>query len=213
MSSSETERLPLIVVSGPSGSGKSTLVRRLCEADPSVRRSVSATTRPPRHGEKHGRDYYFLSAETFTERVKAGKFIEHAVYGDHRYGTLRSEVEQISNMGNAPLLEIEVQGTAQVLQHSPDAITIWIMPPSWEVLERRLRKRKTESEERIQARLRRAQDEIKHLHIYRYVVINQEGRASEAVDQMRSILTAEACRLTKVRQEAILREFERNNHA
>lgn len=196
-----------IVLSGPSGSGKTTVVQQLCEAEPSIRLSVSATTRSPREAEVDGQDYYFLSQETFKAHVDAGDFVEHAVYGGYQYGTLRSELESAFEQQTDALLEIDVQGAAQVLQCCPDCVSIWIMPPSWDTLERRLRERRTESEERIRSRLQRAREEFQSITLYRYVVPNEDGKLADTVDKIRCILVAERCRFDQVSLQAVRKEF------
>lgn len=184
----------IIVLSGPSGSGKTTVVQQLCEAEPAIRLSVSATTRPPREAEVNGQDYYFLSQEVFEAYVEAGRFVEHAAYGGHQYGTLKSELESALERQTDVLLEIDVQGAAQVLRYYPECVSVWIMPPSWDTLEKRLRERRTESEEMIRSRLQRAREEFESLKLYRYAVPNEDGKLAETVDMIRCILVAERCR-------------------
>jgi guanylate kinase len=180
----------LIVISGPSGAGKTTLVGRLfdrCKL-PLVP-AVSATTRKPRPGEINGRDYYFIDEATFEQRRLAGEFLECCeVFGSgHWYGTLRGEVTPSLASGKWVVLEIDVQGTLAVLEHYPDAITIFVRPRSLEELERRLRDRGTESEAAIQRRLEVARHEWMFAERYRHQVINDDVERS--VQQLCDILT------------------------
>jgi guanylate kinase len=161
----------VLVITGPSGVGKGTLIQALCRQLPGLRLSVSATTRGPRSGEQHGRDYHFLSRQEFDDRVEAGHFLEHADYSGNRYGTLRSEVD------DAPgpvVLEIEVQGARQVRESLPEAVQVFIAPPSREVLRERLIGRGTDSPEAIQMRLRQADAELAAQHEFKHVIVNDD---------------------------------------
>jgi guanylate kinase len=179
----------LVVVSGPAGVGKSTVLRGLlrCAPVPLVA-SVSATTRPPRPGEADGVDYHFLSEEEFAERRRRGEFLEaFEVFGlGYWYGTLLREVTTGLEAGKWVLLEIDVQGALAVMERYPDAITIFLRPADMEELERRLRGRKTETEERIQRRLEEARKELALAHRYRHQVVNDE--VDRAVQEMCDIL-------------------------
>ena len=166
----------IVILSGPSGVGKTTIVKQLlADCELPLKLSISATTRPPRHNETHGLDYYFLDQEEFDVRRDLGEFLEcREVFGrGYWYGTLRSEVETSLANGNWVLLEIDVEGAMAVVEKRPDAITILIRPESVEQLEERLRKRGTESEEVIQKRLARAEFELSHQPKYRESVVNQ----------------------------------------
>jgi len=170
-----TSRGKLVIVSGPSGAGKSTVMRQLLRQCPlPLVLSVSATTRPPRPGERDGVDYHFLTELQFGNRRDAGDFLEwKEVFGQgHLYGTLRSETESGLASGKWVVLEIDVQGAAAVLEQRADAITIFLHPGSMEELERRLRHRGTESEDSIQRRLDVARREMGRREMYRYEVIN-----------------------------------------
>jgi guanylate kinase len=165
----------VVVLSGPSGSGKTTVVDRLLVCAPvKLVKSVSATTRAPRAGEKHGERYYFLSPEEFAAGRERDEFVETAQYAGAWYGTLWSEVDRAQSLGGWPLLEIEVQGALEVMELFPDAVTIFLLPPSMEVCEQRLRARGTESEEVIQRRLRKAEEELSFAPRYRYQVVNDD---------------------------------------
>ncbi|HKP91063.1 MAG TPA: guanylate kinase [Thermoleophilaceae bacterium] len=158
------------MITGPSGVGKGTLISELCRRFPDLRLSVSATTRPPRSGERHGREYHFLSPEEFERRAGAGEFLEHAEYAGNRYGTLRSEVEE-----GPVVLEIEVQGARQVREALGDAaVQVFIAPPSTEALRERLLARGTDSPEGIRTRLAQAEEELGAQHEFQHVVVNDD---------------------------------------
>jgi guanylate kinase len=173
LSSQSGLRPKLIVISGPSGAGKTSICRKLAE-DPQIDLSVSATTRPKREGEIDGVDYYFLSREEFDSKIQAGEFLEWAEYNRNFYGTLRSEVQRKLETGHWVVLEIEVQGTRRLREAEVGAIYIFIMPPSLGELEKRLRFRKTESEDVIRRRLEIAKNEMHMSHLYDHVIINQD---------------------------------------
>jgi guanylate kinase len=179
----------LIVISGPSGAGKTTLLKRLYASCPRpLAPSVSATTRPPRPGERDGVDYHFLSREEFARRREAGEFLEcFEVYqrGDW-YGTLKSEVTPSLAAGKWVVLEIDVQGTLAVLEHYPDALTIFVRPRSIEELERRLRDRGTENEAALQRRLDVARRELASVDRYRHQIVNDD--IDQAVQELCDIL-------------------------
>jgi guanylate kinase len=164
----------LFVVSGPSGVGKGTLVARVCQLRSHIGVTVSATTRPPREGEKDGVSYHFLSDEEFERRVVAGEFVEWAWVHAHRYGTLRSEVEGALARGESVILEIDVQGGLNVRKIYPDAVLIFVDAPSAEELEGRLRGRATESEESITLRLQNAAEERELARSYDVHMINDD---------------------------------------
>jgi guanylate kinase len=188
---------PLIVLSGPSGSGKSTVIARLLAGgDLALRLSVSVTTRKPRDGERDGCEYHFWTRERFEAEVRAGGFLEFAeVFGNY-YGTLRREVEAYRQRGVGVILDIDVQGAFQVRQKCADVVTVFLRPPSLDVLETRLRTRGTENEEAIQRRLAGARDELTRADEYDYQVINDD--LDQAVKDLRAI---------------IQRQFERDIHA
>jgi guanylate kinase len=159
------------VVTGPSGVGKGTLIRGLLDQVPGAVLSVSATTRPPRAGEVDGRDYHFLSEEEFTRRVERCEFLEHASYAGNRYGTLRSELERDAAL---IVLEIEVQGARQVKDALPDALRVFVAPPSLEDLRARLERRGLDSPEQIEQRLAAAREEMAALPEFRERIVNQD---------------------------------------
>lgn len=164
----------LIVISGPSGSGKDTIVSRLIEKDDSFTTSVSATTRLPRACEKDGTDYYFISREEFLKKIENDEFIEYADYGSKYYGTLKSDVREKIKSGKTVILVIEITGALNIKKLYPDSLSVFIMPPSREALEERLRKRGTDSEEEIKTRLNIAKNEISESEKYDRVVVNDD---------------------------------------
>ena len=180
----------VVVLSGPSGSGKTTIVERLIrQASVKLVKCVSATTRPPRVGEIHADSYYFLTPEDFAARRSAGEFLETAeVFGaGYWYGTLKSELERARRENGWAFLEIDVQGALRVMEEYPDAVTIFLEPPSIEECEKRLRSRATDSEETIQRRLKKVHDELKLADRYKYRVVNDE--LEHAIGQINAILT------------------------
>lgn len=197
----------LIVISGPSGSGKTSVVKALCRAEPALTHSISATTRPPRPDEVDGVNYHFLSASRFDELVRKGGFLESAKYGDHYYGTLKSEVEPEIEEGKDVVVEIDVHGGMQVKSLPLKHVSIFILPPSFSVLEKRLHGRKTESGLELQQRLQRAKSEIAYMANYDYCVVNFENNIELAVQNIRSIITAERSRIDNQVLTAISQEF------
>ncbi len=179
----------LFVLSSPSGAGKSTIARMLHARDDGISLSVSATTRPPREGEVNKQDYHFVSDAEFDEKIAKGEFLEWANVFGRRYGTLTSEVSQTIQDGRDVLLDIDWQGTQQLKQVDPDIVRVFILPPSLEELERRLRTRGTDSDEVIAGRMERAAAEISHWAEYDYVLINED--ASACLAKVHSILEAE----------------------
>ena len=182
----------LLVISGPSGAGKSTVIGKLMELRDDVCFSVSVTTRQPRPGEVDGRDYFFVTPQHFQELADGGYLLEHAEYVGNRYGTPRGYVEQRLLEGKSVILAIEVQGAGQIQKNCPEAVSIFILPPSGAELERRLRGRNTDSEEKIRERLLQAKRECAEAGKYGYIVLNDDPEA--AAREVDAILTAEKCR-------------------
>lgn len=176
----------LLVVSGPSGCGKDTVVQILMDRHPGIELSVSATTRDPRPDEVNGVHYHFLSKELFEQYIEKGFLLEYANYVGNYYGTLRSEVEKRINEDITCVLVIEVMGTARVRRAYPECTTIFILPPSMEELERRLRSRGTESEEWVQKRLARAREELPLANDYDFQLVNADPY--ECADRLYEIL-------------------------
>lgn len=185
----------LIVVSAPSGAGKTSLCEKAASSLPNLVHSVSYTTRPPRPDEQEGKDYYFIKEEEFWEMVKRGEFAEWAQVHGNLYGTSRLLLEKHFKEGNDVILDIDTQGAAQLKKAYSQGIFIYILPPSLEMLEVRLRHRKTDSEEEIQRRLKKAKEEIKNYSEYQYVIVNDVFE--KAVYQLASIIIAERCKSTR----------------
>lgn len=188
----------VIVISGPSGSGKSTVIKTLCEADDTLHLSVSATTRKPRPGEVDGVDYYFLSRSEFEKYIQQDRFLEWAEYSGNFYGTLKSEIVAAREAGKDAILEIEVKGSLEIRDKdlSPTkSILIFIISPSFTLLEERLRGRETESETELKQRLAIAKSEVREIRHYDYWVSNPEGAVQDAVQQIQAIITAERSRI------------------
>jgi guanylate kinase len=193
----------LLVISAPSGGGKTTVCQQLLGANAAMRRAVTCTTRTPRTGEKDGVDYYFLTPETFEQNVQAGLFLEHATVYQHRYGTLKSEVQNHLRAGRDVLLAMDVQGVATLKQRAKaDAelsgalVTAFITPLSIDVLAERLRKRGTDSEEVRQRRLGAAKDEIARWPIFDYLIVS--STIAEDMRRMQSILEVEKLKSSRV---------------
>jgi guanylate kinase len=176
----------VFVITGPSGVGKGTLIRTLLERVPELELSVSATTRKPRAGEKDGVDYHFLGDEEFQQRVEDGDFVEHAAYSGRRYGTLRDELERRTERGAPVVLEIEVQGARQIRETMPEAVRIFIAPPTEEALRNRLVGRGTDEPEQVEARLETAREELAARDEFPHVVVND--RLDDAVDALELVV-------------------------
>ena len=182
----------LVVVSGFSGAGKGTLMKELLKRYDNYALSISATTRSPREGETDGKEYFFVSKERFQDMIAQGQLIEYAQYVNHYYGTPKEYVESQMAAGKDVILEIEIQGAAKVREKLPEAVSLFLVPPSFEELSRRLHARGTDSEEKIQQRLATAREEAKEIVNYDYIVVNDT--VDHAVEEILAILTAESCR-------------------
>lgn len=186
------EKGKLIVISGPSGAGKSTVVFKAIEGKNNVCFSTSVTTRKPRPGEVDGKEYFFVDLDRFREMVENDELLEHAEYVANSYGTPRSYVEQRLSDGMDVILDIEVQGARQVNEKMPDAVKVFIIPPSMDELKRRLESRGTDTARAIEARLIRARQEYKEADFYDYIIVNDD--ADKAAGELSAIMTAERCR-------------------
>ena len=195
-----------MVVSGPSGAGKGTLCTALLEGCKNARFSVSATTRKPRPGEINGVHYDFVSDERFDEMIRDNEFLEYAcIFGMNRYGTPRKRVEMLLDEGVDVVLDIDVQGAMNVKKAMPEAVMVFVLPPSYEELEKRLRRRGTEDEQTLQCRLQTAAKEIELVERYDYIIVNDD--LGTAIMQLKSVLTAESCRMQRS-LDTILKTWE-----
>ncbi|MBI5207376.1 MAG: guanylate kinase [Candidatus Firestonebacteria bacterium] len=190
-----TQQGLIIVISAPSGAGKTSICRKLISLTPSLVHSVSVSTRKPREGEKDGIDYFFTTEESFFKRRAENEFVEWAFVHGNYYGTPKKFMEESIKNGNDVLLEIDVVGALKVKESNPDSILIFILPQSMAVLEARLRERKTDDEEIIKKRLINAENEIKYIDKYNYIIKNID--LNKAVDDVKSIIRAEKCNIKR----------------
>ena len=188
LSSRFTKQGMLVIISGPSGSGKGTVVKGLCAHD-AFALSVSVTTRKPRPGETNGRDYFFTSEDDFKKMRENGELLEHALYVNNFYGTPRGYVEEQIRNGKIVVLEIDVQGALQVRDKFREAVLVFLMPPSMDELAARLRARGSEDDVTIEARLKKAYEELPLIDKYNYLVVNDD--VSQAINEINAIVTAE----------------------
>ncbi len=193
----------LFIISSPSGGGKGTLVKRVLLAVPSVKFSVSYTTREVRDGEENGREYFFVEKDEFQRLIDQEEFLEHAMVHENFYGTSIKQVEKETTAGNDIILEIDVQGAEIVKRKLPSAVSVFILPPSFEVLSKRLIGRETEAEDALQTRLINAKEEVKAFNLFDYVVVNDE--VEQASSDLISIFAAE--RLKRDRQINEIRDI------
>lgn len=197
----------LIVLSGPSGSGKNTVCDMAKEVMPNIWESVSMTSRKPRKGEVDGKDYYFVSEEEFEKNIEEGKMLEHAKFAGNYYGTPRESVQKQLDAGKDVLLVIEIQGALQIKEKIPQALFVFLLPPSMKELKRRLRMRKTETEEKLMERFETAYKEINELPKYNYVIVND--KADEAARKLEAIINAEKCRGDRIEEVFLDTDEER----
>ena len=195
----EKSRGLLIVISGPSGAGKGTIVDRIINEDKKTKVSISMTSRSPRGSEVNGVEYYFVTNEEFEEKIKNDEFLEYAkVHGGKYYGTPKANIEDNLNKGFNVILEIDIQGALTIKEKVKEALFIFIMPPSMEILKERLIKRNTETKDKILERFKTAYNEINEYTKYNYVVVND--KLDEAVDKVKSIIKAEKCRVDRIEE-------------
>ena len=196
----------LFVVSSPSGGGKGTLIRRVLDTVPNLSYSVSYTTRTPRNGEVNGREYFFVNRETFEAMVRANEFLEWASVHGNLYGTARQQVAFETAAGTDIVLEVDVQGAASIRNLTLDSVSVFILPPSYEILRRRLIARGTDSEEQLALRMKNAPEELRQYACFDYVIINDD--VDRAVHQLASIIYSERARCE--RQDPIVQEVIEN---
>lgn len=185
----------LIVISAPSGAGKGTLLQYLKKSNEKIRFSISVTTRKPRENEVDGINYFFKTVDEFKEMVEQDELLEWVEYCGNFYGTPRKHIEEVTRKGFSVVLEIEVEGALNIKKKFPDSILIFVLPPSFEELKRRIEARGTEEPEVIQKRLEKAKKEIQYISFYDYIVIND--KLENAVEDINSILRAESLRYTR----------------
>jgi len=196
----------LFVVSSPSGGGKGTLIRRVLDTVPNLSYSVSYTTRTPRNGEVHGREYFFVNRETFEAMVRANEFLEWALVHGNLYGTARQQVALETAGGTDIVLEVDVQGAASIRNLTMDTVSVFILPPSYEILRKRLVARGTDSEEQLALRMKNAPEELRQYSSFDYVIINDD--VERAAHQLASIIYSERAR--SERQGPIVQEVIEN---
>lgn len=187
----------LLVLSGPSGSGKDTVIAELFKSDLPIIQSISMTTRPMRSGEKDGADYFFTDKENFENAIKDNQMLEYAQYGGNYYGTPKAPIDKWLDEGKVVILKIDVQGCENIKKSYADAASVFIIPPSMSVLEKRLRGRGSETEESIVRRLKIAENELQKVTMYDYAVINDE--LEKAVDDIKVIINAELMKVSRVK--------------
>ena len=201
----------LIVVSGPSGAGKDTIVNKIVEKNTNIWISISATSRKPREGEKEGINYFFLTKEDFERKIKENYFLEYAEYANNYYGTPKEKIKEKLDKGIDVILVIEIQGAKKIKELVPEALFIFIMPPSEKELLKRLKNRKTENNEKIVERFNIAYKEINEVTKYNYVVVND--KIEDAVEKVEAIIKAEKCRVDRIEEmlvankEEVIHEF------
>ena len=199
----------LIVLSGPSGSGKNTICDEVKKNNLNIWESISMTSRSPRDGEIDGKDYYFVSSKEFEEKIKEDKFLEYAEFAGNYYGTPKENIQKHLDNGEDVILVIEIQGALQIKKKLPQALFVFLLPPSMAELKRRLTDRKTESKSKIMERFETAYKEINELSKYNYVIIND--KVNDAVMKLEAIIKAERCRVDRI-EEVFLDSPEEKIH-
>ena len=193
----------LIIISSPSGGGKGTLIKEILRTTANIGYSVSFTTRPPREGEENGRDYVFVSYQEFSDLIKQNEFLEHAEVHGNFYGTSKTRVNDEIENGRDVILEIDVQGAESILRDFPEAVSIFILPPTFEVLRDRLTSRATETKENLALRLKNSFGEVQKFKDFQYIVINDEK--TQATRDLQTIILAE--RLKRIRQTQAIQDI------
>ena len=199
----------LMVISGPSGCGKDTVIKEVLKNNNNLWISISCTSRPPREGEIHGKDYFFLTREEFEKKIKTNDLLEYAEYAGNYYGTPKSEIQQKLDSGIDVVLIIEIQGALKIKEILPETLFIFIMPPSMKELKIRLLGRNTETKEKAIERFKTAYKEINEVTKYNYVIVNDEIEV--AANKINSIITAEKCRVDRI-EEVYLNNPEEEIH-
>ncbi|HOB39720.1 MAG: guanylate kinase [Limnochordia bacterium] len=184
------------MLSGPSGAGKNSVMNAVFPTIPNLKYSVSVTTRPPRVGEVHAVNYFFVSEEEFDKMLAADLLLESATFVGYRYGTPKKYVYEQIEAGNAVIMDIDIQGAAQIKRKMPEAVLVFLLPPTPEELSRRLRLRGSDSEEVIKRRLAKSREEVKHIVDYDYFIINDD--LNKAAEQLRQIILSEWCRVSRI---------------
>ena len=195
----------IIVVSAPSGSGKGTVIGNLLKLNPDLSTSVSYTSRPPRRGELEGTHYYFISKERFLEMINGGDFVEWDLYQGDYYGTSKAKIREMIKLGRDIVFDITIKGAYSIREHFSHAALIFLLPPSFDELEKRLKKRGTETEDKIAGRLKEARREIVSLENFDYYIVNDD--ALDAANRLNAILTAEKCRVRADECEAVIKRI------
>lgn len=197
----------LLVLSGPSGTGKNTLMDQVIPRIPNLKYSVSATTRSPRPGEVEGEDYFFVSDQEFDEMIANNQFLEWAEFVGNRYGTPLSFVEEQIKSGYTVIMDVDIQGALQIREKMPEAVLVFLLPPTWEDLRVRLKKRGQDPLEEINRRLERSYEELRYIVDYDYFIINDN--LAKATERLITIITAERCRVARADLETIQKIWQR----
>lgn len=199
----------LIVLSGPSGTGKNTLINQVIPHIPNLQYSISATTRKPRPGETDGVDYFFISDAEFDQMIATGEFLEWAEFVGNRYGTPRFFIEEKISQGQTVIMDVDIQGALQIKRRMHDAVLVFLLPPTWEELRKRLNKRGKDSDEVITKRLEHSFEELKYIVDYDYFIINDQ--LDKAVERLITIIKAEWCRVVRADLHSIQRLWQRRS--